>query len=82
MKTEQQHYDQYLLSMLEFELEAIRKTSNLITSRIDDIHANPNVDEYSTQLELMALQGVTKVVIARLKTIETKVNEIKSRQAD
>lgn len=82
MKTEQQHYDQYLLSMLEFELEAIRKTSNLITSRIDDIHANPNQDEYSTQLELMALQGITKVVVARLKTIETKVNEIKSRQAE
>jgi len=80
MKTEQQHYDQYLLSMLEFELEAIRKTSNLITTRIADIQANPNPNEYNTQLELMALQGVTKVVVSRLKTIETKVSEIRNRQ--
>jgi len=80
MKTEQQHYDQYLLSMLEFELEAVRKTSNLITTRIADIQANPNPNEYNTQLELMALQGVTKVVVSRLKTIEAKVNEIRNRQ--
>ena len=80
MKTQQQHYDNYLLSMLEFELEAVRKTSNLITMRISDIQANPNPNEYNTQLELMALQGVTKVVTYRLKTIETKVNEIRNRQ--
>lgn len=80
MKTEQQHYDQYLLSMLEFELEAVRKTSNLITTRIADIQANPNPNEYNTQLELMALHGVTKVVVSRLKTIEAKVNEIRNRQ--
>ena len=66
--------------MLEFELEAVRKTSNLITMRISDIQTNPNPNEYNTQLELMALQGVTKVVTDRLKTIETKVNEIRNRQ--